>query len=65
MLVLCIHDDGKGCDESILEEQPESQGLHGMRDRLELIGGELQFETAPDEGTSATIRVPADAAQTP
>jgi signal transduction histidine kinase len=58
-VTLTIVDDGVGLD---LNDGPETNGsrlgLFGMRERLALIGGELQVESARGKGTSITARVP-------
>lgn len=51
-----VEDEGKGFD-------PEAvglghQGLLGMRERVELVGGRLLLESAPGEGTRIQIRLP-------
>jgi signal transduction histidine kinase len=33
-------------------------GLHGIRERARLLGGEAAIESAPGEGTSVSIRIP-------
>ena len=48
--VLKIQDDGRGAS------QPEGNGLRGMRERIEALGGTLERETAA--GTKLTIRFP-------
>ena len=53
-LVLCIHDDGRGS--AIVP----GNGLAGMRERLEALGGSLRVESAPRLGTrlEATLPLP-------
>lgn len=48
--VLEIQDDGHG------SSQPEGNGLRGMRERIEALGGTVERETAA--GTKLTIRFP-------
>lgn len=50
-----VADDGKGFDTA----QPEGFGLQGMRERAELVGGNLQVRSRPGEGTRITVTVPA------
>ena len=39
---LRVRDDGKGIDEDIMQRQPSRHfGLHGMRERAEIVGGRL------------------------
>jgi signal transduction histidine kinase len=51
-----IVDDGRGFDPS---ELTEGFGLQGMRERTELIGGQLEVHSQPGEGTRITVTVPA------
>jgi signal transduction histidine kinase len=55
-----IGDDGVGMDlEYIMESTTaKSLGLIGMRERAELIGGELTIKSAPGEGTTVRARWP-------
>jgi signal transduction histidine kinase len=49
-------DDGSGFDPS---STAYGTDLQGMADRLDAIGGKLQVQSAPGEGTVVTGRVPA------
>ena len=51
-----VKDDGKGFDASI--EKEGSFGLVGMRERVELLEGELTIESKPGSGTMVFIQVP-------
>jgi PAS domain S-box-containing protein len=53
-LVTEVADDGRGCD----PEAPPGTGLRGMRERAQRIGGNLQVESAPGEGTLVRVRLP-------
>ena len=56
---IVIHDDGRGFDlGSALLDRDGGFGLHTMRERMELVGGELRIEAAPGRGTSVIARVP-------
>ncbi len=57
-LRLRIRDDGRGfvVDEAIAASR--SHGLVGMRERVELLGGELRIDSAPGEGTVVTASLP-------
>jgi two-component system sensor histidine kinase DegS len=35
-------------------------GLVGVRERVQLLGGEVQIQTAPGEGFTLQVQVPAD-----
>jgi len=53
------HDDGKG--EAVHHEphgQGHGHGLHGMRSRLEEMGGWLEIKTAPERTFAITARLP-------
>ncbi len=58
---LIVEDDGKGF--AVEERAPkagesERLGLLGVRERLALIGGSLEIETSPGQGTTLIIHVP-------
>lgn len=57
---LIIEDDGKGFVWDTAEGAVPSPrlGLLGMRERLALVGGLLEVETAPGSGTTLLIHVP-------
>jgi signal transduction histidine kinase len=52
-----ITDDGVGFDPTTAGERG-GLGLRGMRERVQHIGGQLQIESAPDQGTRVTVEVP-------
>jgi len=52
---LQIADNGRGFDPAPARN---GHGLAGMRERLELIGGSLDVDTAPGRGTCLTVTVP-------
>ncbi len=56
MVHLTVRDDGHGFD---TEARSSGFGLLGMRERVALLGGELQVVSAPGEGTTITVRMPA------
>ncbi|WP_322798360.1 ATP-binding protein [Thermoflexus sp.] len=59
-LELTISDDGIGFDpEAVRKSRPRSLGLIGMAERLSLVGGILEIESAPGKGTRVRARVPA------
>ncbi len=53
---LTVHDDGKGFD--VEPSSQDHQGLHGMRERLELVGGQLTIESSSEVGTKLRAIVP-------
>jgi ligand-binding sensor domain-containing protein/signal transduction histidine kinase len=56
-----VRDDGRGFDMGLKSAQPDSPpghyGLTGMRERAATIGGWLDIETWPGEGTVVRLRV--------
>jgi signal transduction histidine kinase len=50
-----VSDDGKGFDP---DAERDGFGLTGMRERVELVGGELQVESNPGSGTRILASVP-------
>lgn len=58
-LHLIVEDDGSGFDPAAsVAGERVPQGLSGMRERLRLVGGNLELESAPGVGTTLFIRVP-------
>jgi two-component system nitrate/nitrite sensor histidine kinase NarX len=50
--IVLIEDDGKGIGEPVLEGEPgEHIGLSIMQERAKRLGGQLQIESEPGEGT--------------
>ncbi|MCO8164626.1 transporter substrate-binding domain-containing protein [Pseudomonas sp. 21LCFQ010] len=56
LLCLSIADDGKGFDPQT--ERPASFGLVGMRERVLMLGGSLELDSEPGEGTTLHIYIP-------
>jgi PAS domain S-box-containing protein len=58
---LRITDNGKGFDPKILSlSSSHSLGLLGMRERVGLYGGTVEWSAPPNGGTTVTVRIPAD-----
>ena len=58
--ILSIEDDGRGFDlGSTLLDREGGFGLHTMRERMELVGGTLEIESARGRGTRVIARLPA------
>ncbi len=55
-ITVLIKDNGVGFD--ITKKKPESFGIIGMRERVELLNGELTFDSKIGKGTSILISVP-------
>jgi PAS domain S-box-containing protein len=56
-LVLQVADDGSGFDEKLLQDA-EGLGVAFMRERAVLVGGVLDVNASPENGTTVTFRVP-------
>jgi signal transduction histidine kinase len=64
-VILSIQDDGRGITEAAIAG-PESLGLLGMKERAELLGGKIVFQSNPDRhGTIVTVRIPLTGASRP
>ena len=60
-LTIEIEDDGCGFDAKHASEGPGSLrgvGLLGMRERVDLVGGSLEIDSAPGQGTRVKLTVP-------
>lgn len=57
-VVLEIQDDGIGFDPGNVSEAHGQLGLIGIRERAEGMGGRLEIESAPTNGTKLVVRVP-------
>jgi len=55
-IVVAIRDDGRGFTPGSTPR--DHYGLVGMRERAELVGGNLTLTTAPGRGTTVTVRTP-------
>lgn len=61
ILQIYITDDGIGCNPDELQkklQKKEHLGLRSMLDRMELIGGSIEFFTAQDDGMEVKISLP-------
>jgi len=59
-VTMIVEDDGRGFDERERDYPPllRRLGLVGMRERLSMVGGSIEWETSPDQGTTLFVRVP-------
>lgn len=57
-VIAVIEDDGDGFDPEQGDADARRLGLLGMRERLELVSGELTLESAPGLGTTIIARIP-------
>src|SRR4029450_13148971 len=56
---LTVRDDGKGIDDEAMLQQPAGHfGLHGMRERAEIVGGRLEVWSKRDTGPEVELIVP-------
>jgi len=63
---LVVADNGRGFDwrEAIQRAWTEKKfGLMGMQERAHILGGELEIESIPGEGSAIKVRVPVKAAE--
>jgi signal transduction histidine kinase len=56
-----LADHGRGFDPESAMTQGHSTGLLGIRERVDLLGGELQVVSSPGEGTNLNVTFPVDA----
>jgi PAS domain S-box-containing protein len=61
-LMMEIHDDGIGFDTT--RSFPGHLGLHSMRERIGRLGGTLQIESTPGQGTGIRAHLPASTRRT-
>ena len=55
-----ISDNGRGFDSRfvMLSEKGRGLGLHGMKERIELVDGFLEFDSRPNAGSTIHLEVP-------
>ena len=57
-----VHDDGRGFDLAAADRRQRGTGLGTMQERLALVDGWLEINTAPGNGTTISAHVPLGAA---
>lgn len=60
-LILTVEDDGVGFDPKMLPAEQASGkhlGLMAVRERVELLGGDMAIESRPGAGTRIVVRIP-------
>ena len=63
---LIVEDDGKGFEpDEAAKPDAKKIGLLNMRERAAFVGGTLEIESTPDEGTTVFARVPVRAEDLP
>jgi signal transduction histidine kinase len=55
---ITVEDNGRGMPEALAMPGTGRLGLLGMRERVGLVGGTVQIESAPDAGTTVIVRAP-------
>lgn len=57
-----VRDDGKGfnMNKVMANKEREGYGLIGMRERVQLLNGDISIVSAPGKGTSISISIPLD-----
>jgi signal transduction histidine kinase len=55
-VMVMIEDDGRGFDPATISR--DGLGLLGMRERVQLLDGELEIETSPGSGTTLVLELP-------
>ncbi len=61
-IVVSIEDDGVGFDPSAFTER-ETMGLRNMKERTKLLGGTLELQSKPGQGTRLTVQIPVRASE--
>ena len=62
---LLIQDDGVGFDPTTALSEASGLGLHGMQERVALLGGSVQIQSRRGHGTMIRARIPAGLAPSP
>jgi signal transduction histidine kinase len=60
-VLVIVEDDGRGFDVEAVAYAPAAArglGLLGMRERIALVGGALDFDSAPGDGATVRARIP-------
>ncbi|MFQ5341837.1 MAG: GAF domain-containing protein [Anaerolineae bacterium] len=58
-LHVVVEDNGQGFDRKVVDNDTHSHlGLVGMQERAQSVGGEMQVQTQPGQGTRVVVRVP-------
>ncbi len=59
-LEMSYEDDGEGLEitDALTSEEAERLGFTTMRERIEMLGGEIHFDSDPGQGTRVSFRLP-------
>jgi len=60
LIVLSSKDNGRGFDHQQKLSEGNGFGLRNLRNRTDVLGGQLYIESAPGKGTAYTIEIPAN-----
>lgn len=58
VVMVDVHDDGVGFDPGAAAATSGGLGLHGMRERVDALGGTLTVESAAGDGTTVAAELP-------
>ena len=61
-VILEVADNGRGLPADALGS-PKALGLLGMNERAAVLGGDVQFQSSTDRGTTVTLRLPLTASE--
>jgi two-component system, NarL family, sensor histidine kinase UhpB len=61
-LLLVMHDDGAGFDPA--QQMPSGRGIAGMRERVDMLGGQFELQSRPGAGVTIRVTLPAQSAST-
>jgi signal transduction histidine kinase len=53
-----VEDEGVGFEPGVVMGAGASSGLHGIRERALLLGGDYEFKSAPGRGARITVDLP-------
>ena len=58
-VTICVRDYGRGIDAATVVSPPSGHfGLLGMRERMKRLGGGLEINSRPGEGTTVMLQAP-------
>jgi signal transduction histidine kinase len=57
-LIVEVHDNGKGFDNSMGAAKRKTFGFLGMEERVTVLGGRIDITSAPQQGTVVSLRIP-------
>jgi two-component system sensor histidine kinase DegS len=61
LLTLVVKDEGTGFDpDGVAQAGTESYGILGMKERVQLLGGEIEIISAKGMGTQVIIKLPVE-----